>query len=56
MQVHSKKNKNLQKRTLRFLCNDYKISYEELLSKSSTSSMNVKRLRALFVELHKAIN
>ena len=45
-----KKVENLQKRALRFLCNDYEISYEELLSKSSTSSMNVKRLRALCVE------
>ena len=48
--------KNLQKRALRFLCNDYEISYEELLSKSSTSSMNIKRLRALCVELYKTIN
>ena len=46
----------LRKRALRFLCNDYEISYEELLSKSSTSSMNVKRLRALCVELYKTIN
>ena len=51
-----KKIENLQKRALRFLCNDYEISYEELLSKSSTSSMNVKRLRAFCVELHKTIN
>ena len=51
-----KKIENLQKRALRFLCNDYEISYEELLSKSSTSSMNVKRLRALCVELYKTIN
>ena len=48
-----KKIENLQKRALRFLCNDYEISYEELLSKSSTSSMNVKRLRGLYVELYK---
>ena len=48
-----KKIQNLQKRALRFLCNDYEISYEELLSKSSTSSMNVKRLRALCAELYK---
>ena len=51
-----KKIENLQKRALRFLCNDYEISYEELSSKSSTSSMNVKRLRALCVELYKTIN
>ena len=51
-----KKNENLQKRALRLLCNNYEIYYEELLSKSSTSSMNVKRLRALCVELYKTIN
>ena len=51
-----KKIENLMERVLRFLCNDYEISYEELLSKSSTSSMNVKRLRALCVELYKTIN
>ena len=43
-------------RALRFLCNNYEISYEELLSKSPTSSMNVKRIRALCVELYKTIN
>ena len=51
-----KKIENLQKRALRFLCSDYKISYKKLLSKSSTSSMNVKRLRALCIELYKTIN
>ena len=51
-----KKIKNLQKIALRFLCNDYEISREELLSKSGTSSKNVKRLKALFVELYKTIN
>ena len=40
----------------RFLCNDYEISYEELLSKSATSLMSVKRLRALCNELHQTIN
>ena len=51
-----KKIENLQKRALRFLCNDYEISYKELLSKSSTCSMNVKNeLRSLCVELHKTI-
>ena len=39
-----KKIENLQKRALWFLCNDYEISDEELLSKFSTFSMNVKRL------------
>ena len=39
-----KKIKNLQRRALAFLLNDYKIIDEKLLLKSSTSSMNVKRL------------
>ena len=42
-----KKIENLPKRALNFLCNDFEISYEELLSKCSTSLMNVKRLRLL---------
>ena len=51
-----KKIKNLQKKLRRSLCNDYEISYEELLSKSSTSSLNVKKLRALCVELYKTVS
>ena len=50
-----KKLENLQKRALRFLCNGYELSYEQLLSKSSTSYMNVKRLRGLCVELYKRL-
>ena len=46
-----KKIENLQKRALRFLCNDYEISHEESLSKSATSSVNVKRLKTFCVEL-----
>ena len=48
--------KNLQRIALLFWCNDSKTSYEELLSKSSTSLMNVKRLRTLCLELYKNIN
>ena len=51
-----KKIENLQKRALRFLCNDHEILYEESLSKSATYSMNVERLRALCTELYKTIN
>ena len=39
-----KKIKNLQKRALRFLYDDYEISYEELLLKSDRATMNVNRL------------
>ena len=52
----TQKIENLQKRALRILCNDYEISYDGLLSKSSTSLIIVKRLSALCVELYKTIN
>ena len=42
-----KKIENLQKRALRFLYNDYEISYDELLLKLDRVTMNVNRLRKL---------
>ena len=51
-----KKIENLQKRALRFLYNDYEISYEELLLKSDRATMNVNRLRVLCTEIYKTIN
>ena len=47
---------NLQKAALRFLYNNYQLSYEELLYKVKSSTMNVKRLRFLCVEIYKTIN
>ena len=46
----------LQKRALRFLYNDYSISYEGLLKKTGKIKMNVYRLRNLCVEIYKTIN
>ena len=51
-----KKIENFQKRALRFLCNNYEISYEELLLKSDRATMNVNRLRILCIELFKTNN
>ena len=51
-----KKIENLQKRALRFLYNDYEISYEELLLKSDRATMNVNRLRIMCTEFYKTIN
>ena len=51
-----KKIENLQKRALRFLYNNYQLSYEELLDKGNSSTMHVKRLRFLCVEIYKTIN
>ena len=51
-----KKIENLQKRALRFLYNNYQLTYEELLDKANSSTMNVKRLRFLCVEIYKTIS
>ena len=51
-----KKIENLQKRALRFLYNNYQLTYEELLDKANSLTMNVKRLRFLCVEIYKTIN
>ena len=50
-----KKIENLQKRALRFLYNNYQLTYEELLDKANSSKMNVKGLRFLCVEIYKTI-
>ena len=47
---------NLQKRDLRFLYNDYEISYEELLLKSDRATMIVNRLRILYTKIYKTVN
>ena len=51
-----KKIENLQKRALRILYESYNTPYEDLLLKSGFSSMNVKRLRTLYVEIFKTLN
>ena len=51
-----KKIEDLQKRALRFLYNNYQLTYEELLDKANSSTMNVKRLRFLCLEIYKTIN
>ena len=47
---------SLQKRALRFLYEDYVLSYEELLEKAEKETMKVNRLRSLCVEIYKLIN
>ena len=50
-----KKIENLKKRALRFLYKNYQLTYEELLDKANISTMNVKRLCFLCVEIYKTI-
>ena len=42
-----RKIENIQKRSLRFVLNGYESNYEELLTKSNRTSMEVRRLRTL---------
>ena len=51
-----KKIENLQKRSLRFLYNNYHLSYEELLDKADSSTINVKKLRCYVWKFTKQIN
>ena len=48
--------KTVQKRTLRFMLNDYESSDEDLLKKSGNPSMNRRRTRSLCIEIYKTIN
>ena len=47
---------SLQKRAVRFLYNDYSISYEDLLEKAGKVKISVNRLRNLSVEIYKTKN
>ena len=47
---------NLQKRALHFLYDVFETSYEDLLSKGWKSTMNVRRLRTLCVEIYETLN
>ena len=54
--ISLKKIENLQERALRCLYNNYQLTYEELLDKTNSSTMNIKRLLFLCVEIYKTIN
>ena len=46
----------LQERALRFLYNDHKSSYNDLLLKSGRCTMQVSRQRTLCIEIYKTMN
>ena len=54
--VSLNKIESLQKQALSLLYKSYNTSYEDLLLKSGVSSMNVKRLRTLCVDMFKPLN
>ena len=51
-----KKFENLQKRTLRFLQNDYHSSYETLFHRSGKTTVYVQNLRNLCNEIFKSLS
>ena len=46
----------IQERALRFVYSDYTSTYPQLLEKGSFCTMEVKRLRAICIEVHKSMN
>ena len=51
----SQKIEKIQERALRFLYDDHRTSYSELLSKSERCTMHVSRLRVLCIEVFKTL-
>ena len=51
-----KKIEKVQERALRFLYDDYKISYDKLLKNAGKTTMLVSRLRTLCIEIYKTLN
>ena len=54
--VNNSKLEKVQERALRIINNDYVSSYEEIISKSKTSSVLISRLRMLLCEVYKSVN
>ena len=52
----SRKTEKIQERTLKILYNDSTNDYNQLLNKYSKTSMEVKRLRNLAMEIFKTLN
>src|SRR6056300_284101 len=46
----------IQKRALRFICNDFTSTYEELLNKCQVPSIRIMTLRNLAIEVFKCVN
>ena len=53
---NTRKIENIQKRSLRFIYNDYTSSYENLLKMSKLPSLKIRRLRSMAIESFKILN
>lgn len=55
-ETSTKKLEKLQERGLRFVYNDFSISYEDLLTKAKLSTLRIRRMRAMAIETFKILN
>ena len=55
-ETNNRKIENIQKRALRFICDNYSSSYETLLSKSKSPTLKVRRLRSIALETFRIIH
>ena len=53
---NSKKLEKIQERTLRFVYDDFKSTYEELLNKANIPFLRIKRIRTMAVETFRILN
>ncbi|MCU7801455.1 MAG: reverse transcriptase family protein, partial [gamma proteobacterium symbiont of Lucinoma myriamae] len=53
---NTKKLEKIQERALRFVYEDYDLSYEELLHKANIPTLHVRRLRTMAIETFKILN
>ena len=53
---NSSKLEKLQERAVRFVYNDYKTNYTDLLSKANLLSLSMFRLRFLAIEVYRSVN
>ncbi len=54
--LNTKKMEKVQKRTLRFVYNNFTSTYEELLAKGNHSTLYITRLRYMATEFYKCMN
>ena len=55
-QSSMRKIENIQKRTLRYVLDDYESDYDTLLNKSKKCTLEVRRLRAIALEVFRTLN
>jgi hypothetical protein len=55
-ETNTRKIEKIQERALRFIYEDYSSSHEDLLNKSRLSTLKIRRLRTMAIEVYKILN